>query len=219
MFAYHQGNQFTYKIWKVDKNDNCVDSRELTRDIVIPRVSDHEPPAKSLLTLQYYKQLQFKTLSTRLKQNTTKMTDKHNRKRAADKASRPGPTQRQQHKAAPWTAKLNDELTLFTDDLTENEEDYEDSLDLASHLIRQPPPSDHNPENVPVSIVTGGEEEEEADYIFNNDDPLSEFDYVKPSIAEVIYNEFSPGREKLNVSMLSIASHRWKDSQLKFKIS
>ena len=46
----------------------------------------------------------------------------------------------------------------------------------------------------------------------------SEFDYGKPSIAEDIYNAFAPGREKLNVSMLSIASHRWKDGQLKFKI-
>ena len=59
MFADHQGDQFTYKIWIVDKDDNREDSRELTLDIVIPIISNHEPPAISLLTLQDYKQLQF----------------------------------------------------------------------------------------------------------------------------------------------------------------
>ena len=172
MFAYHQGDKITYKIWTVDKNDNLEDGWELTYDIVIPRVSNHETPATSLLTLQDYKQLQFKTLSTHLKQKTAKMTGKRNRKWAADKASRPGPTQCKQRKAAPWIDKFNDELTLFTDDLTDNEEDYENFLDPVSHQICQPPFSDHNPDNVPVSIVTGGEEED-ADYIFNNYDPLS----------------------------------------------
>ena len=55
-------------------------------------------------------------------------------------------------------------------------------MDPAAHLIRQPPPSDHNPATVPVSIVTGGEEED-ADYILNDNDPLSEFDNDKPSKA------------------------------------
>ena len=91
-------------------------------------------------------------------------------------------------------------------------------MDPAAHLIRQPPPSDHNPATVPVSIVTGGEEED-ADYILNGNNPLNEFDYDKPSRAVEIYNEFSPCREKLNESMLSIASHRWKNGQLQFKIS
>ena len=137
----------------MDKVDNWEDGRELTQNIVIPGLSNHKPPATSLLTFQDYEQLQFKTLLTRLKQKTTKMTDKRNRKWAVDKASRKGPTQR---KAAPWTDKLNDELTLCTSDLTNNKEYYEDSLEPAAHLIFQPPPSDHNPDNVPVSIVTGG---------------------------------------------------------------
>ena len=94
MFADHQGDQFTYKIWTVDKDDNWEDSRELTRDIVIPIISYHEPPAMSFITLQDYDQLQFETLSSRLKHNTTKMTGKHNRNRADDKDSRPGPMHR-----------------------------------------------------------------------------------------------------------------------------
>ena len=53
----------------------------------------------------------------------------------------------------------------------------------------------------------------------NDNGPLSEFDYDKPSRAEEIYNEFFPGPEKFNESMLSIASHRWKNGQLQFKIS
>ena len=91
-------------------------------------------------------------------------------------------------------------------------------MDLAAHLIRQPPPSDHNPDTVTVYIVTGGEEED-ADYILNNDEPLSDFDCDKPSRSEDIYDEFAPGREKFNESMLFIASHQWKDGQLQFKIN
>ena len=94
-------------------------------------------------------------LSSRLKRKTTKMTGKRNRNRADDKSSRPGPTHQNQRKEAPWISKLNNELTLCTAELTENEEDYY-SLDPAAHLIRQTPPSDHNPDTVPVSIVTGG---------------------------------------------------------------
>ena len=165
MFADHQGNQFTYKIWTVDKDDNWEYSRELTRDIVIPRVGNHKPPSTSLLTLQDDEQLQFKMLSKRLKWKTTKMTGKRNRKWADDKASRKVPIQRKHCKSAPWTAKLNDALTLYTADLNDNEEDYDNSLDPWANLIRQPPPSDHNPDTVPVSIVTGGEEED-ADYIW-----------------------------------------------------
>ena len=90
-------------------------------------------------------------------------------------------------------------------------------MDPAAHLIRQPPPSDHNPDTVTVYIVTGGEEED-ADYILNDNDSLSDFDNDKPSRAEEIYNNFSPGREKSNEPMLSIASHRWKDVQLPYKI-
>ena len=59
MFSDHQGDQFTYKIWTVDKDDNWEDGRELTRDIVIPRISNHAPPAISFLTIQDYEQLQF----------------------------------------------------------------------------------------------------------------------------------------------------------------
>ena len=84
MFADHQGDQFTYKIWTVDKDYNWEDGRDLTRDIVIPRISNHKPPAMSLLTLQYYEQLQFETLSPRLKQKTTKMMGKRNRNLADD---------------------------------------------------------------------------------------------------------------------------------------
>ena len=57
MFADHQGDQFTYKIWTADKDDHWEDGKELTRDIVIPRISNHELTAMSLLTLQDYEQL------------------------------------------------------------------------------------------------------------------------------------------------------------------
>ena len=70
---------------------------------------------------------------------------------------------------------------------------------------------------MPVYIVTGGEEED-ADYFFNDNDSLSEFDYDNPYRAEEIYNEFSPGCDKLNESMLSVSSHRWNNGQLQFKI-
>ena len=71
-----------------------------------------------LLTLQNYEQLQFETLSSCLKRKTTKMTGKRKRNPAADKVSRPGPTHRKQLKEAPWIAKLNNELTLCTSELT-----------------------------------------------------------------------------------------------------
>ena len=178
----------------MDKNNNLEDGRELTQDIIIPRVSNHETPATSLLTIQDYKHLQFKTLSTHLRQNNNKITGKRNPKREADKALIERPTQR---KAAPWTGKLNDELKLCTADFTENEKDYDESLDTSAHLIRQPPPRDHNPDTVPLSIVTGVEYED-AGYILNHDDTLSEFYYDKPSRAEEIYNEFAPVCEILN---------------------
>ena len=59
MFADHQGDQFTYTIWTVDKDDNWEDGRELTRYIVIPIIGNHYTPAVSLLTLQDYEQLKF----------------------------------------------------------------------------------------------------------------------------------------------------------------
>ena len=88
------------------------------------------------------------------------MTGKRNRNRAVDKSSIPGPTHRKQRKESPWIAKLNDKITLFTADLTKNEEEYDNSLDPAAYLILQTPPSDHNHDSVQVSIVTGGEEED-----------------------------------------------------------
>ena len=136
----------------------------------------------SLLTLQDYEKLQFKTLSSHLKRKNTNITGKRNLNQAADKASRPSPTHIKQLKEAPWTSKINNEITLCTSELTKNEEDYNDSLDPAAHLIRQTPPSDHKPDTVPVSIVTGGEEGD-SDYILNDNDPLSEFDNYKPSRA------------------------------------
>ena len=110
------------------------------------------------------------------------MKVKLNRNRADDKASRPCPTHSKQRKEVPWIAKLNDELTLCIADLTDNKEDYYDSLDPAAHMIRQTPTNDHKPDTVPVSIVTRGEEED-AIYILNDNDPLSEFDNNKPSWA------------------------------------
>ena len=71
---------------------------------------------------------------------------------------------------------------MCTAELTKNEEDYVNYLDPAEHLIRQPTPSDHDPDTVPASIFTGGEEEAD-DYILNDNDPLSEFDNDKPSRA------------------------------------
>ena len=79
---------------------------------------------------------------------------------------------------------------MCTADRTENKEDYNDSLYPEAHLIHQTPPSDHNPDTVPVYIVTGGEEEDSA-YILNDNNPLSEFDNDKPYIAEDNYNEFA----------------------------
>ena len=139
----------------------------------------------SLLTLQDYEQLQLETLSSRLKRKTTKMKGKRKRNWSDDKASIPGPMHRKQRKEATWIDKLNNELTLCTADLAENKEEYNDSLDPSAHLIRHPPPSEHNPDTVPVYIVMGGEEED-ADYIFNDNDPLSESDNDKPSISEEI---------------------------------
>ena len=52
MFADHHGDQFTYNIWTVDKYDNWEDDSDLTRDSVIPTISNHDPPAMSLITPQ-----------------------------------------------------------------------------------------------------------------------------------------------------------------------
>ena len=88
------------------------------------------------------------------------MTGKRKRNRAADKASIPGPTYRKKRKEDPWIDKLNDELTLCTADLTENEEVSEDSLDPSAHMICQPTPSDHNPYTVSGSSLQGVEKED-----------------------------------------------------------
>ena len=90
----------------------------------------------SLLTLQDYEKFQFETILSHLKRKTTNIMGKRNCNRADDKASRPGPVHSKQRKEAPWIAKLNDELTMCTSDHTKNEEDYDDSLDPASHMIR-----------------------------------------------------------------------------------
>ena len=79
MFTDPQGGKFTYNVWTVDKDDNWEDGRDLTRDIFISRIINHDPPDMSLITLQDYEQLQFETLSSRLKRKTTKMTGKRNR--------------------------------------------------------------------------------------------------------------------------------------------
>ena len=86
------------------------------------------------------------------------MLGKNNHKRAADQASNPGPTQHNQRKEAPWTFQLNYELNLCTADLTEDESEYDNSLDPAAHLIRKPPLTHHDSDTVPLFIVTGLED-------------------------------------------------------------
>ena len=81
------------------------------------------------------------------------------------------------HKYPLWTARLNDEMNLCTADLTEDESDYNDSLDPVAHLIRHLPPDDHNSNTVTVYICTVIEEED-VDYIL--DDPIGDFDYYQP---------------------------------------
>ena len=105
-------------------------------------------------------------------------------------------------KAANWEAKLNDELTLCTADLTKTESDYDDALDPTEHLIRQLTSDDHDSDNVPVSIVTGGVEEDVA-YILDDSDVI-EFEDNQPTRTREIYNEFDPEKDKLNESMLNI---------------
>ena len=51
-------------------------------------------------------------------------------------------------------------MNLFTADLTEDESDYDDSLDPVANLIRHLPPDDHNSDTVPVSIGAVVEEED-----------------------------------------------------------
>ena len=51
MFADHQGNQFTHKVSTVYDDDNWERDKDLTQDIVIPRVSSHNRPATLLRSL------------------------------------------------------------------------------------------------------------------------------------------------------------------------
>ena len=144
------------------------------------------------------------------------MTGKCNCKRAADRDSKIGPTQRKKRKESPWTSQLNDELTLCTADLTKYESDYDESLDPSAHLIHNPIPIDHDSDTVPVSIVTE-EEDEDSDYVLN-EDPLGKFDCYIPHQEDDIHEEFAPVRYILHESMLFIASLKRKDGQLQFKI-
>ena len=197
MFADHQGDQFSYNIWTVDDDENREKGKELTWYILITRVSGPEPSATSLQSLaEFEHDIQFKKLPKRHQRKKTKIRGKRNRKREAYRDLKPGPTQRKQQKESPWTDHINDDLTMCTADLTEDQSDYDKSLDPAAHLIRKPPPTDHDYDTVPVYIVTGGEQED-ADHVLN-EDPLGEFDYNKPHQAEEIYNEFAPGRDTLN---------------------
>ena len=76
-FDEHQGNQFTYNIWTLDDDDNWEKGKELTLDIVITRVSGHNPPAMLLRSLaEFEHDLQFKTLPKRHQQKMAKMTGK-----------------------------------------------------------------------------------------------------------------------------------------------
>ena len=102
---------------------------------------------------------------------------------------------------------INDETNICTENLTEDESDYHESLDPEVHLIRHLTNDEHNSDTVPVYIVTGGEEEG-ADYIL--DDTLGKFDYDQPHKSEEIYKEFAPDQDSLNKAMLSIDSHPWK---------
>ena len=137
MFADHQGDQFTYNIWTLYDDNNWENDKELTRNIVIPRVSGHGPPATLLSSLaEFEHNLQFESFPKNHQRKTTKMTGKRNQKRASDRASEPGSMQHKKRKETPWTAQLNGEITLYTADLTEDESDYNDSLDPVSYLIR-----------------------------------------------------------------------------------
>ena len=51
MFSDHQGDQFTYNIWTVDYDNNREKGKDLTWDIVIIRVSGHEPHGTLLQSL------------------------------------------------------------------------------------------------------------------------------------------------------------------------
>ena len=214
-FADHQGDQFTYKIWTVDLATEAWEKgRELTRDIVIPRTSGEPPSTTMQSPLTDYQALQFETVPDRVKRKTTKSVGKRHRKRAAERASTgPKPAKRKQ---SGWNAKINDDLTLCTADLTEDEDDFDNNADPTSHLIRQlPQDRTDDTDTIPVSITTGGEEED-AESILN--DPLGEFDYDDPTKAEEIYNEFDPDNAGLNQGMQSIAAHRWKGGQLQFQV-
>ena len=102
-----------------------------------------------------YQALQFETVPDRVKRKTTKSVGKRHRKRAAERASTgPKPAKRKQ---SGWNAKINDDLTLCTADLTEDEDDFDNNADPTSHLLWQlPQDRTDDTDTIPVSITTGG---------------------------------------------------------------
>ena len=141
-------------------DDDWTDGRDLTCDIVIPKVIGNKPPSTSLLSLIDYEQLQFKSFYQRLQRKTTKMTGKWQRKRASDWDATKTNPRKKHHNYPLCTTCLSGEITLCTAYLNEYERNYNDSLDPAAHLIHHLPPDDHNSDNIPVSIVPGVEEED-----------------------------------------------------------
>ena len=215
-FAEHQGDQFTYKVWTISdtKTESWEKGRELTRDIVIPRLGNTPPPAMHTLSSTSYDALQFESGQQRQHRKTSKSRSKAHRKHKADEAAKPGNNGRAQKKPRKWEARVNDDLTLCTADLTEDEDEPDITDDPAEHLIR--PFAPPVPDSVSVSIHRDSRGEEE-DARLMDDNPMADLDFGDPTKAEEIYNEFGPDKPKNG--MIDICSHRWRDGRVELQIN
>jgi len=214
--ADHQGDQFTYKVWTITDlaTEKWEGGRDLTRDIVIPRLSNTPPPATKLFSVESYDALQFESGQQRNQRKTSKSRSKAHRKHKADDAARPGNNGRAQKKPRKWEARVNDDLTLCTADMTEDEDDYNTTDDPTEHLIRPFAPPVPTTVSVPIHREGRGEEE---DARYFDDNPMADLDFGDPARAEEIYNEFGP--DKPTHGMIDICSHRWRDGRIELQIN
>jgi hypothetical protein len=218
--APKSGDEFTYKVWTITdlKLETWEDGRELTRDVVIPRKDSEESPPAMPLPLSAYDELQFEPASTRMRKSTKQSRTKAVRKRKQELASER--TTRPQRKKKPkpndtttttWTARVSDNITLATADLTEDEDDF-DISDPTQHLIQHPMQSLNTPTKVVPSLRDRGGDSDIEEFEFE-DEPIE--------MATEVYDELGSDRPNWNQSrgayLQSLTGHRWKDATLQVK--
>jgi hypothetical protein len=148
-FNDKSGDEFTYRVWTVDENDNWEKGGELTRNILRRRKMGDQPPTVLSQDENVYEALKFETARQRLDRRRQTKT-KTVREKKAELASTRNIAKKRQRKRSdkskstsaeeenePWTATVSTGVTLDAGDLTEDELWEQEPVDPLESLTKR----------------------------------------------------------------------------------